>query len=70
MPWSRFWGPLQTPNDDEDVFRLQDDRETRCFCPDRYRLSKHLPEIIRALPEQNVFQTGKGNFVTIEIIDD
>ena len=45
------------------------DRETRCFDPERYQLSFHLPEIIQSLPTRYIQQTGRGNFFTVEATD-
>lgn len=60
----------RTPEPHESVNRVTRGGETRCFCPIRYKHSFQLPDIIRGLANKKVFQTGKGNLVTIEIIDD
>ncbi|MGH7813041.1 MAG: hypothetical protein ACREQI_03455 [Candidatus Binataceae bacterium] len=44
-------------------------RETRLFDERRYRLSKRLPAIIRDIGSRKCFHTGKGNFFTVEFID-
>lgn len=46
-----------------------DERETRIFCPDRYRQSALLPEIAMGISQRKCFNTGKGNFFTIELVD-
>ena len=43
--------------------------EQRCFCPIRYEQSKRLSVIIKELSERKILQTGKGNYLTIEIVD-
>lgn len=47
-----------------------DSREQREFDLQRYELSKRLPAIIESLPRRKCFHTGKGNFFSIEVIDD
>ncbi|WGE31663.1 stationary phase growth adaptation protein [Actinobacillus genomosp. 2] len=45
------------------------ERESRPFCEERYKLSKHLPQIIQKLPESYIGFAGYDNFATIEMID-
>ena len=45
------------------------DRDTRVFDFQRWELSHYLPGIIQALPQRKCYHTGKGNFFTIEVID-
>jgi hypothetical protein len=45
-----------------------DARETRLFDFERYELSKRLPGIIETLAQRKCFQTGHGNFVTVEVV--
>jgi hypothetical protein len=45
-----------------------DSRECRVFDFTRYELSKLLPDIIGTLLERKCYHTGKGNFLTVEII--
>lgn len=59
----------RTPEAGEHVYLVRDGNEQRCFCPTRYLLSQYLPGIIRQLDQKAIFQTGKGNFVTIEVLD-
>ena len=59
----------RTPHTGETLPILSDGREERCFCPERFEHSKRLPDIIKGLSERRVFQTGKGNYLTIEIMD-
>jgi len=59
----------RTPEPGEQVYILRDGNEQRCFCPIRYQLSRYLPDIIRQLDQKAIFQTGKGNFVTVEVIE-
>ena len=47
-----------------------DDRETRVFDFVRYELSKRLPEIIEGLAQRKCYHTGKGNFFSVEIIQE
>lgn len=47
-----------------------DSREQREFDFQRYELSKRLPVIIEELPCRKCFHTGKGNFFSIDMIDD
>ncbi len=60
----------RTPDEIEQVYRLRSGREERCFCPDRYALSFKLPGIMASLHERHVAQTGRGNYVTVEIVTD
>lgn len=46
-----------------------DERETRIFCFDRHLHSQRLPEIARSIGQRKCFNTGKGNFFTIEVTD-
>lgn len=46
-----------------------DDRETRVFDFQRYELSHQLPVIVNDLCKRKVYHSGKGNFFTIEIVD-
>jgi hypothetical protein len=41
--------------------------EKRIFDFDRYELSRMLPEILRQLPSRACYQTGGGNFFSIEL---
>lgn len=45
-----------------------DARETRLFDFERYELSKRLPGIIETMAHRKCFHTGRGNFVTVEVI--
>lgn len=47
-----------------------DSRETRIFDLQRYQLSKRLPEIVNCLAQRRCYHTGKGNFFTIEIVNE
>jgi hypothetical protein len=44
--------------------------EQRCFCPNRYSHSLRLPEIIADLSNRYCQTSGRGNFITVEFIDD
>lgn len=59
----------RTPDHDEQVYLLRNRHEVRCFCPERYLLSQRLPDIIRSFEERVIFQTGKGNYITVEVVD-
>lgn len=45
-------------------------RETRLFDERRYRFSRQLPGIIRGIGSRRCFHTGKGNFFTVELVDE
>jgi hypothetical protein len=47
-----------------------DSREEREFDFQRYELSKRLPAIVESLPRRKCFHTGKGNFFSIDVVDD
>nr|WP_176454076.1 hypothetical protein [Erwinia piriflorinigrans] len=62
------------PRNDENLsdfssFHYSDHRETRIFCFERYRQSFLLPRIAKEISQRKCFNTGKGNFFTIEIVD-
>lgn len=60
----------RSPEQNETAQTHRNERgEQRCFCPIRYEHSKHLSKIIKELSERNILQTGKGNFLTIKIVD-
>lgn len=46
-----------------------DQRETRIFCFERYRHSLRLPYIAQEISQRKCFNTGRGNFFTIELVD-
>lgn len=46
-----------------------DSRERRIFDFERYELSKHLPQIVADLPPRKCYHTGKGNFFSVEILN-
>ena len=54
---------------DKDLL-YSDSRETRIFDFRRYELSKRLPEIVRNLPTQKCYNTGKGNFFSVVVVGD
>lgn len=47
-----------------------DDRETRQFDFQRYELSRRLPAIVEGLQQRRCYHTGKGNFFSVEIINE
>lgn len=55
---------------DNPALEYSDNRESRTFCLDRYRLSFHLPDIIRDIHTKSCSHTGKGNFFIVESIID
>ena len=57
-------------SDDDRALAYSDNRETRTFCFDRYRLSQQLPAIIKDIGNKRCNHTGKGNFFIVELIDD
>lgn len=44
-----------------------DTRESRVFCPDRYELSRLLPDFVRNIDKG--LDTGKGNFLTFKAMN-
>ncbi len=46
-----------------------DSRDTRIFDFGRYELSHRLPGIIDLLMTRKCFHTGRGNYLTVEIVD-
>jgi hypothetical protein len=48
----------------------KDNRESRAFCFDRYRLSFYLPSIINEIGKKRCSHTTRGNFFIVEIIDE
>ena len=54
---------------DSAALEYSDNRETRTFCFDRHRLSRHLPKIIREIGTKQCSHTGQGNFFIVELID-
>lgn len=59
----------RAPGKTETVKIQTQGKEQRCFCPVRFEHSKRLPEIIQDLSERKILQTGKGNYITIEVVD-
>lgn len=47
----------------------RDHRETRVFDFQRYSLSKQLPAIVDNLARRRCYHTGRGNFFTIELVN-
>jgi len=47
-----------------------DNRHTRVFCSIRHELSFKLPDIVKNAEKKKVLNTGKGNFLIIDIIDE
>jgi len=45
-----------------------DARETRLLDFERYELSKRLPGIVETLAQRKCLHTGRGNFVTVEVV--
>ena len=60
----------RTPDHSEKVYILRNGKERRCFCPERYELSFHLPKIISELQERYIVQTGRGNYMTVELLNE
>ena len=55
-------------NEDDTVLHLEGERRT--FCETRYGHSFRLPEIIQSLDQRHVRQSGRGNYFTVEFIDE
>lgn len=49
----------------KDVHTVWDRQTLRAFCPERYALSKALPELIGKLPGSKVFQTYETNYLKL-----
>jgi hypothetical protein len=47
-----------------------DNRETRLFDFQRYELSKRLPAILENLAQRKCYHTGKGNFFSVDVINE
>lgn len=45
-------------------------RESRLFDERPYHLSSKLPSIIRSIGSRKCFHTGRGNFFTVELVDE
>lgn len=60
-----FTKKKETPDDPSDLY--EDDRESRTFCHERYRLSRALPDIARTLVERQCGFAKDDNYVTIEL---
>lgn len=59
------------PRKDEQVQFAEwysDSRERRVFCPERWELSKQLPEIIETLGGRRCLHTDREEFVTLEVV--
>lgn len=52
---------------DDESLLYRDARETRSFCPDRYVLSLHLPDIARTLADRRCRFAKADNYVTIDV---
>jgi hypothetical protein len=63
-------GPRAGAQQVDPILLYADSREKREFDFQRYELSKRLPAIVESLPRRKCFHTGKGNFFSIDIIDD
>lgn len=48
--------------------KYADAREVRVFNFERYELSRRLPEIVRSLRDRKCLHTGRGNFVTVDMV--
>jgi len=59
----------ETLNDYPRNLYYRDSRETRIFCFDRYRLSFGLPDIAKSVADRQCYNTEKGNFFLIELVD-
>jgi hypothetical protein len=55
---------------DNPAFEYRDNREIRTFCFERYRLSFHLPDIIREIHTKRCNHSGKDNFFIVELMTD
>ncbi|MET4174771.1 hypothetical protein ABIB99_005877 [Bradyrhizobium sp. LA6.1] len=55
-----------TPEDSPDL-HMVDGREKRCFCHERYKLSKELVDMIRYAAAGRAYFGDKGNFLIVEM---
>jgi hypothetical protein len=56
----------------EDVdssLHYSDSRDKRIWCFDRYKLSFFLPDIARGVSQKKCYNTGKGNFFLIDLVE-
>jgi hypothetical protein len=68
------WGPSRNQEIDfleqgEDRRIIDDKGIHRCFCDNRYKLSKQLPSIFSTLIDKKCYFTGHDNWLIIEISD-
>ena len=55
---------------DSAALNYNDNRESRTFCFERYRLSFHLADITGNIHTKQCNHTGKGNFFIVELVAD
>jgi hypothetical protein len=68
--WHCFTRGIAPGEDFPKALAISRGRETRLFDERRYRFSRQLPGIIRDIGSRKCFHTGKGNFFTVEFIDE
>ena len=64
------WGPKPGEEYDRQMVYADSHPELRVFDPRRYKLSKHLPDVIPHLLKKKCIKTGHGNFFTIEVVNE
>ena len=63
--FTKKWDPIaHTPD-----LKIKDEREVRCFCFDRYLLSKLLPRIVANAPLSRVYFSLRDTFMVIEDVE-
>jgi len=65
--FTRAIDPSETP---DAAMLYGDNRETRIFDFQRYELSKRLPAILETLAQRKCYHTGKGNFFSVDVINE
>lgn len=59
--------PKKYPYDEKLIYQVSNSNEERCFCTVRYGLSKRLIDVVQSLDVRQCFNTGKGNFFTLDV---
>jgi hypothetical protein len=68
--WHCFTRGIAVGENFPEAFAYHRGRETRLFDERRYHLSRNLPRIIRGIGSRKCFHTGRGNFFTVELVDE
>jgi hypothetical protein len=68
--WHCFARGIAPGEDFSKAIGISRGRETRLFDERRYRFSRQLPGIVRDIGSRKCFHTGRGNFFTVELVDE